>query len=247
VALPDNMFDPEGIPGIAMHNHPELRVYTDIPEGNAPIPDDFARTLIRGYRASVSYTDAQIGLLLDALDRTGLKDQTIILLWGDHGWHLGDNNLWGKESLFERALRVPLIVVDPRIPGGHRTDALVELVDVYPTLAELAGLALPAHLEGTSMAPLLRAPDAPWKEAVFSCFIRPDRDKSGWTVRDDRYRYAEWKDAQGDRLQRVLFDLHRDPLENRNLAGDPESQPVIERMHRLLHGGWQPHQRPLVP
>ncbi|MFZ4600159.1 MAG: sulfatase [Terrimicrobiaceae bacterium] len=221
ILLSENSDAPKGIPGIAMHNHPELRGYADIPKGDDPIPESLARRLVHGYRAAVSYSDAQVGRLLDALDRTGLGERTIVVLWGDHGWHLGDNGLWGKESLFERALRVPLIVSAPGLPGGQSSSALVDLVDLYPTLCELAGLSVPPHLEGESLAPLLSAPDRSWKNASVSCFIRPDRNKRGWSLRDNRYRYSEWTDAKGGGLERVLFDLQEDPQESRNLADDP--------------------------
>ncbi len=240
IELAENPFRPSGVPDIAMHSSPEVRCYEGIPDPISLMSDDLARTLIRGYRACVSYSDANIGKLLDALERTGQRDNTIIVLWGDHGWHLGNNSLWGKESNFERALRTTLLAVDPRIPAGNKTEALVELVDIYPTLCELVGLPLPEHLEGSSFAPLLADPSRDWKPAVFSCFIRPDRNKEGWSVRNDRYRYTEWKDNSGALKGRTLFDLQNDPQENVNLAAEPERAPALREMESVLSKGWKP-------
>lgn len=243
VELADNPFVPEGAPAIAMHDSPEIRCYAGIPAPISQMSDELARTLIRGYRACVSFSDANIGKLLDALDRTGQADNTVIVLWSDHGWHLGENSQWGKESNFERALRATLMAFDPRTStGGKETDALVELVDVYPTLCELAGLPVPAHVEGSSFAPLLSDDSKPWKKAVFSCFVRPDRNKAGMSVRNDRYRYTEWRDAIGDFKGHTLFDLRDDPQENINIANDPLMGPVVRHMKALLSNGWKPIQ-----
>lgn len=239
IELAENPFVPKDTPAIAMHNSPEMICYEGIPRPIEKMDDDLARTLIRGYRACVSFSDANIGKLLDALERTGQRDNTIIILWGDHGWHLGENSLWGKEANFERALRTTLLAVDPRTPGGQPTDALVELVDIYPTLCELAGLPVPAHVEGTSFAPLLSDFSRPWKKAVFSCFVRPDRNKAGMSVRNDRYRYTEWRDKDGIFKGETLFDLKNDPDENSNIAGLPENEPVLREMKEWLSKGWK--------
>jgi iduronate 2-sulfatase len=173
ITLADNPFAPQGAPRAALHHSLELRVREGVPK-NGPIPDDLARHLIHGYRACVSYIDAQVGRLLDEVDRLGLADNTIVILWGDHGWHLGEHALWGKATNYEVATRVPLIL---RAPGakanGQACNALVEFVDIYPTLCELAGLPRPAHLEGCSFVPLLAEPGRPWKSAAFSQFPCP--------------------------------------------------------------------------
>jgi iduronate 2-sulfatase len=139
-----------------------------------PIDDELARHLIHAYMACVSYVDAQIGKILDELDRLELSDNTVIMLWGDHGWHLGGYGIWGKATNYEIGTRVPLICCPP---GGRAkpaaSDALVELVDMYPTLCEMAGLPLPGHLEGCSFAPLIDDPNRPWKTAAFSQFPCP--------------------------------------------------------------------------
>lgn len=166
---------PEDGAAMGLHASFELRVRHGIPK-KGPIDGELARTLKHAYLASVSYVDAQIGKMLDALDESGARENTIIMLWSDHGWHLGDMGIWGKATNYEIATRVPMIISTPNMPAEHRgkkTDALVELVDMYPTLSELAGLELPDHLEGFSFAPLLENPDRPWKKAVFSQYPNP--------------------------------------------------------------------------
>ncbi|MCR9197610.1 MAG: sulfatase [Planctomycetaceae bacterium] len=180
-----DLYDPAEIPlslqtttpqdGAAMGLHAsfELRTRVGIPK-SGPIEPKLARTLMHAYLACVSYIDAQLGLMIDALQQQGVLDNTIIVVWGDHGWHLGDMGVWGKATNYEIATRVPLIIHAPGMQAsGRRSDALVELVDIYPTLCELAGVPLPAHLEGHSFAPLLDDPDQPWKTAAFSQYPNP--------------------------------------------------------------------------
>lgn len=182
-----DLYDPEKIPlaehadgpqnGAAMGLHAsfELRTRHGIPK-SGPIGPELARTLRHAYLACVSYVDAQIGRMIAALEEAGIRDNTIIVVWGDHGWHLGDMGIWGKATNYEIATRVPLMIWTPGMPGknrGRKTDALVELVDLYPTLCDLAGISLPAHLEGRSFKPLLADPDRPWKKAAFSLFPNP--------------------------------------------------------------------------
>jgi len=163
--------------GAAMGLHPsfELRARFGIPK-DGDIPDSLARTLKHGYLACVSYVDAQIGLMMEALNEAGVSENTIIMLWTDHGWHLGDMGIWGKATNYEIATRVPLIVSTPDMDKsirGKATNALVELVDMYPTLLEYCGVDLPKHLEGQSFLPLLKNPEMEWKPAVFSQFPCP--------------------------------------------------------------------------
>lgn len=182
-----DLYDPEQIPmsaqtespteGAAMGLHAsfELRVRHGIPK-SGPIEDELARTLKHAYLASVSYVDAQIGRMLAALDKAGIRDNTIIMVWSDHGWHLGDMGVWGKATNYEIATRVPMMISTPDMPDqnrGIKTDALVELIDMYPTLCELTGIEAPAHLEGHSFAPLLKAPNQNWKKAAFSLYPNP--------------------------------------------------------------------------
>ena len=164
---------PSGGAAMGLHASFELRTRDGVPK-TGDIDEDLARHLKHAYLACVSYADAQIGKLLAALDEEGLRENTIVVVWGDHGWHLGDLGVWGKATNYEVAARVPLIVSAPGMTRpGEATDALVELVDIYPTLCELAGLPLPGHLEGTSFAPLLSGPDRPWKTAAFTQFPNP--------------------------------------------------------------------------
>ena len=166
---------PENGAAMGLHASFELRVRHGIPK-SGPIGSELARTLKHAYLASVSYVDSQIGRMLAALEKAGVRDNTIIIVWGDHGWHLGDMGIWGKATNYEIATRVPLILWTPDMPGkqrGKTTDALVELVDMYPTLCDLAGIGKPSHLEGHSFAPLLNHPNQTWKSAAFSQFPNP--------------------------------------------------------------------------
>lgn len=229
IQLAGNPFFPEGAPAQARTNWGELRGYYGMPQ-KGPMPDDLALKLIHGYYASVSYIDVQIGKVLDELERLGLADNTVIVLWGDHGWKLGDHGMWAKHTNYEVDIRVPLIVSAPGMSAkGTTTKALTELVDLYPTLSELCGLPLPAHLEGKSMVPLLDNPDLPWKSAVFSQF--PRGRVMGYSMRTDRYHYIEWREIESGNIKaRELYDHQEDPRENRNLAGDPDKQDLIAQL-----------------
>jgi iduronate 2-sulfatase len=160
---------------MGLHASFELRTRHGIPK-TGPIGPELARTLRHAYLACTSYVDAQLGLMIDALEALGVRDNTVIVVWGDHGWHLGDMGIWGKATNYEIAARVPLIVWTPDMPTGNRgvgTDALVELVDLYPTLCELAKVEQPPHLEGRSFVPLLTDPDLDWKAAAFTQYPNP--------------------------------------------------------------------------
>ncbi len=175
IPLATQVRGPENGAAMGLHASFELRVRHGIPK-SGPIGPELARTLKHAYLASVSYVDAQIGRMLAALEEAGVRDNTVIIVWGDHGWHLGDMGIWGKATNYEIATRVPLILWSPGMPGMHRgkaTDALVELVDMYPTLCDLAGIGKPTHLEGRSFASLLNNPSQPWKSAAFSQFPNP--------------------------------------------------------------------------
>jgi arylsulfatase A-like enzyme len=186
IKLPPNMTAPEHAPPIALTNWAEMRPYDGIPK-KGPLNDQQARELIRAYDACVSFADAQVGRLLAELDRLKLRDNTIVILWGDHGYQLGEQGLWCKHTDFENSTRVPLILSVPgQNPANAKTDALVELVDIYPTLCELAHLPLPDGLEGTSLAPLLENPTKPFKSAAFSQYPRRENDAvMGYSIRTD--------------------------------------------------------------
>lgn len=164
---------PTGAPSVALHNSYELRNRDGVPD-NAPISDSLSRHLLHGYYACVSYIDAQIGKILDELERLGLHENTIIMLWGDHGWHLGEYSIWGKATLYDNSTRAPLIVSAPGMKArGKKSDALVEFLDMYPTLCDLANLPIPSHVQGKSFKHLLNKPESKGKEAAFSQFPSP--------------------------------------------------------------------------
>ncbi len=232
VDLADNPFPPKDAPGEALHNWGELRAYHGIPR-KGPVSEETARALVHGYYACTSYTDAQVGRLLDEVERLGIRDETIVVLWGDHGWQLGEHGLWCKHCNFDTSLHAPLIVSAPGMRRGARSAGIVEFVDVYPTLCELAGLALPAPLEGTSFRPLLERPDREWKEAAFS------RYHAGDSVKTDRYLYTEWRDTEGRPTARMLYDHEDDPAENVNLADDPAHAADVAKLGAMLKAGWE--------
>jgi arylsulfatase A-like enzyme len=238
--LPPNGVRPAGAPDIAFTNFAELRNYLGMPQDPAPVPPGDARELIRGYYAATSYMDAQVGRLLAELDKLKLRDNTIVILWGDHGWHLGEQGMWCKHTNFENAARAAMMISVPgQKTAGQKTDALVEYVDIYPTLTELAGLRRADGLEGTSFVPLLTDPTRPWKSAAFSQYPRKGGEVMGYSMRTDRYRYTEWQDKQGKVLASELYDHQADPAETRNVAGAPEQAKVVEELAKQLKAGWQ--------
>jgi iduronate 2-sulfatase len=212
---------------------------------NFPPPEeqthDFKRLYLRAYLANISYLDACAGLVLDALEQSGLAGNTIVVVIGDHGYFMGEHGSWGhKHSNYETATRAPLLV---RAPGmrsaGQGTSALVEFVDFYPTLSELAGLPVPAHVEGASFAPLLDEPGLPWKKAAFSEMIRGQR-LLGRSLRTATHRYVEWLGPERKRVvARELYDLGEDAVEQVNLADDPEHAARLDELAELLKEGWR--------
>ena len=192
------------------------------------------RISLRGYYASVSFMDEQVGRVLDELDRLEIADRTVVVFFGDHGWHLGEHTHWQKMSLMEESVRAPLIISAPGARGaGRSTKALAEFVDFYPTLAELAGLTPPSNLEGVSLVPVLDDPTVSVKDAAFSQIQWEDRI-FGRTVRTDRYRYIHW---EGDGGGEELYDHEKDPREFTNLAQVPEHNAVLEQMRARLDKG----------
>jgi arylsulfatase A-like enzyme len=236
-------------PLIAYHQSGELRNYIDIPEF-ATLPADSLRIglklekqkeLIHGYYAAVSYMDAQVGILLNTLESSGTLNNTIIVLWGDHGWHLGDHDLWHKHTNFEQATRAPLIIAGPGIRAG-KTNSLTEFVDVFPTICNLAGVAIPKNLDGKSLKPLMLKNTASVKEFSVSQYPRKLKkvemtrlgykkaDVMGYTLRTPRYRYTIWMNdftsKQAFDPSKVytseLYDYEKDPLEKVNVVADKE-------------------------
>ena len=204
---------------MGLHASFELRVRAGIPK-SGPLGEELSRTLKHAYLASVSYVDAQIGNLVAALEQAGLRDNTIIIVWGDHGWHLGDMGVWGKATNYEIATRVPMMIWTPKMTArGKTTDALVELVDMFPTLCELAGVAKPDHLEGHSFVPLLSDPNRVWKKAAFSQYPNPALRE--WAANPlSRGMRETWfgplisevegriKKQHGDKWDREFFEQH---------------------------------------
>jgi iduronate 2-sulfatase len=197
-------------------------------EGNSQLTDQEKREIIRAYRASISFIDAQVGFVVQGLRRLNLMENTVIVFTSDHGLHVGEHDRFGKkQSLQEGVARVPLVVVVPGAPGRQSTIALVELVDLYPTLAELCGLPAPVGVEGTSFVPLLDSPSRPWKVAAFT--TNKESEGISRAVRDRRYRYIEHDDGTQE-----LYDYDTDPLETNNLAHDRKSKRVKKELQRLL-------------
>lgn len=238
----DNPYHPENVSQYFDYNFGELRNYYGIPKGNAAFSDTLNTTLKHGYYACVSYIDAQIGRLLDALEASGLDENTIVILWGDHGWKLGEHNMWCKHTQFHIDNHVPMII---KVPGQTpaKTNALVEFVDIYPSLCELAGLELPGHLQGKSFVPLIETPDKKWKEGAISYWPEsnrgnPEKVIMGYTVQTNRYRYTEWiRESTGELLARDLFDHQTDPDENFSIANNPENGELIKKLSELLDKG----------
>ncbi len=242
IQLAPNPYRPQNAPPYAILEGGELRSYDSIPTGH--LPDALARQLKHGYYAAVSYMDAQVGRLLDELDRLGLRANTIVVLWGDHGWKLGEHDAWCKHSNCENDANAPLLIAVPgRKSAGRTTDALVEFVDIYPTLADLAGLPLPGHLEGISFAPVIDNPARPWKKAAFSQYPRSSGGTPlmGYSMRTDRYRFTAWLQRRNpDQVDAFeLYDHQADPQENVNLARQPASGELIDRLLPQLRAGWR--------
>ncbi|MBL9154551.1 MAG: sulfatase-like hydrolase/transferase [Verrucomicrobiales bacterium] len=239
IPLPETDSLPDGTAEFVGHTNGELHSYPGVPAGN-PLPDDFARTLRHGYHACISYIDAQVGRLLDALEREGLADSTVVILWGDHGWQLGDHGLWHKHTNFERATRAPLIVSAPGFAGAGGTCRVpVEFVDIYPTLADVCGLPVPQDLDGESLRPYLADPAAPMQKPAISQYPRssPDHGGSlmGYSVRDERWRATFWRKRNGEDIGYVeLYDEVNDPAETVNLAGRSEHAALLDSLRKHL-------------
>jgi arylsulfatase A-like enzyme len=214
-ALPANGAFPEGAPAWHTHDGFELRSYSDVPK-NGPISKDILRRTIHGYYAACSFADAQIGKVLNELTALGMDSNTVIVLWGDNGFHLGDNGIIGKDTDYEAAARCPLIVYAPSLTA-ERTDRLVELVDIYPTLCDLAGIPMPTQCDGRTLFSKDR------KSAAFTMSQRKwNNPNAGYAMRTDRYRYIRWLDAQNKTVAEELYDYTLSPYEVRNMAANPE-------------------------
>jgi arylsulfatase A-like enzyme len=228
-------------PEFAYHTWGELKAYSDI-DADAALTDDRQRELIHGYYACVAFVDAQIGKLLDHLEKTRLIDDTIIVLWGDHGWHLGDHGMWCKHSNFEQATRSPLIISAPKLPRPGPTSSPVESVDIFPTLCELAKLPTPEQLDGTSLVPILKDPYASVQDFAMSQYPRRG-NLMGYALRTERYRLVAWLPLEVSRsgifdaseIKAIeLYDYQTDPLETANLSKNPEYKSVLRELEVQL-------------
>lgn len=217
---------PKAPPGL-----PEISISprnSDLFIGRESTPE-LSREMKRAYWASVSFIDAQVGRLLEALDKNGLRESTIIVLWGDHGYHLGEKGKWSKAySLYELGLRVPLIIAVPNQKGGS-TMRVVELLDLYPTLAELCGLPKPPNQSGASIASLVKKPNEKWERPAYAVTLY--KDSIGKSVRTSRWHYVEWDEGKSGAM---LLDTEKDPSELKNLANDPAYAKVVAEMKHLL-------------
>ena len=241
IKLADKSKPPQDVPPIALHDSREIRrAFKDRP-GGTPTNED-ARVLRHGYYAAISYVDAQVGKVIDELDRLGLRDNTIIVFWSDHGFHLGEHGLWAKTSNFELDARVPMIIASPDHDCGQQTEALVELLDLYPTLADLCGLKAPADLEGISLRPILNDPTVTVKNGALTQHCRPaypaageKPDAMGYSLRTNRFRYTQWRDFRtGKILAEELYDHQHDPDETVNVASRDENEKTIVVLAKQL-------------
>lgn len=229
IRLPDNYNTlPADAPtDVANFRWGEMRNYHGVPK-NGPVTDSMARTLLHGYYASVSFVDAQIGHVLNELQRQGLDENTLVVLWGDHGWNLGEHGFWCKHITMETSLRTTLLAAGPGVRKGQ-TDQIVELIDLYPTLLDYANLPLPEHeLKGESLVPLLQSADQEKEDIAIT------RYGQGTTLVKERYNYTEFHDTEGQITDRMLFDHGVDPDENTNLANQPEYAELVEQLHEEL-------------
>jgi arylsulfatase A-like enzyme len=238
IPLPPNQFAPKNAPEFAAKSGDDFYWYSNVPKDRVITPE-FGRQCLHGYLAAISYVDACVGRLLDELDKLGLREKTIVVFWGDHGYYMGEHSWWGgKHNNYEGATRAPLLVAVPnQKTAGQKTKALVEFVDIFPSLADLCGLPPSPGVEGTSFKPLLENPKRRWKKAAFSEY--PKGGNQGIAMRTDRYRYVEWKNKAGEIVARELYDHKTDPQENENVADKPEQAKIIAKLGAQMKAGWQ--------
>ncbi len=221
IELPENYSrPPNDTPPGAVHKSGELRVYAGIP-ATGPLDEAGAKELIHGYYACVSFVDAQIGKLLDELDRLDLSRNTIVVLWGDHGWQLGDHGMWNKHSCFETSMHAPLWVIAPMkkdIQPGTRVKGLTEFIDIYPSLCELTGLPIPLHVQGASFLPQMRDPSLPGKSHAVGRFLAGD------TIRSENERFSIYTSTAGQHTGTMMYDHRVDPKENINVVAERRAE-----------------------
>ncbi|QEG22943.1 sulfatase [Mariniblastus fucicola] len=251
IKIAENHQTPDDVPKVALHQSGELRAYSDIPP-RGPMDESKAIDLIHGYRASISFIDAQIGRIIETLDRTGLAEDTIIVLWSDHGWQLGEHGLWNKHSCFETSMWTPLIISvpgDDAIKAGQRATGIVELIDLYPTICELSGVAAPENLDGNSLVPALQDPAVELKPYAIG------RYQFGDTIRTKDFRYTEFRGKAGGSsgkgpvgmgkiMGRMMFSHASDPNENENVANKDRFQDAMQQLSAELNANkGQPYEK----
>jgi len=236
ILLADNTYQPKNSPQAAMHNFSELRNgYVGIPKRGL-LDEDLSRNLVHGYYASVTYMDVLIGRLVTALDELGLRDNTTIILWGDHGFFLGEHGLWCKHSSFYEAIRVPLIVSSPNMKKNVKTSSMAELVDVYPTLCEIANIDPPDYLDGVSLVPILEDPSKKLKNEIYTRYQRHE------AIVDENYSFTEFVNLNpNDKIPdgqpgmaNMLFDMNNDKDQNIDISNRPSSQGLVKKYKEKL-------------
>lgn len=227
IDLAPNPFFPENAPEEARFNYGELRAYSNIPNNKEPLDDETSRMLKHGYYACVSYTDALIGNVISTLEESGLAENTIIVLWGDHGFSLGEHTHWCKHTCFHNAMHTPLIIKAPGY-NGSTTSAMVSYVDIYPTLCELTGISLPTHLQGESLVEIMNHPEKTGGKEF-------TRYPHGETVVTENFTYTEYYDpGDGSYLSNMLYDRTKDPQENKNVANEEEYSAMVKELRNQL-------------
>ena len=232
IKLAPNPFGPKDAPVMSLHNWTETRYYSNVPN-EGPMPEEEAMKMIHGYYASTSFIDAQVGKVMVELKRLKLEKNTIIVLWGDHGFQLGEHGLWDKHTNYKHSLHSPLIFSAPWIKGGTKATGLTEFIDIYPTLCEMAGISRPVSVQGMSLVPMLNNPQFPGKTAVYSRY-QETNPYHGHTVRTEEYVYTEYSDDENNVVGKMLYDVKADPDENINLSEKEEYKEVIEKLSNML-------------
>ncbi|WP_235298249.1 sulfatase [Portibacter marinus] len=220
-------FWPANAPRKAFHNSGELRNYHGIPQEGF-VSDSLSVTLQHGYHAAISYTDALIGHILEKLDELDLRKTTIIVLWGDHGWQLGEHGLWNKHCNFNTSLHAPLLISVPGGLQGVKTQSIAEFIDIYPTIVDLVGLKIPRTAEGKSLAPILENPDQGAENFAISKW------QDGLTIRTQQYAYTEFRTDEDSLISRMLYDHNTDPEESDNIVDEPQYQSVIDSLSSIM-------------
>lgn len=256
IPLARNPYVPKNSPIMSMNSMYELRGYDGFKNLKHPteneMAEDTARILKHGYYASISYIDAQFAKIIQQLKDLDLYDNTIIVLWGDHGWKLGEHNGWGKMTNYNIDIHVPLMAYTPeKMERGAQVWEITELVDIFPSLCELAHIPEPKNMQGKSFVPLMKDPEKPWKKAAFSQFHRrpkvtPDGGRyMGYSIKTKEYHYVRWytwdhvKGEHGDYVTEELYDGRTDPDENVNIAFEPENKALVDSLKHQLKLGWK--------